>query len=568
MPLAPSGVEGQNGCSSKMNKTTRYQNAILEGISVPVGTSAEDVLAGAERKVKRAGISTGSLHFRLYKKSVDARKRENIRLVYSVLVTKADQASGWSDAELARAGLKPLVIPDLTVEQGTIPLAARPLIVGMGPAGLFCAYRLAAMGYAPILIERGDKVADRVRAVDRFVREGHLDPDSNIQFGAGGAGTFSDGKLLSRISDARCAYVLEVLREMGAPADITLQAKPHVGTDLLRTVVQNMLDAIERMGGTLYYRCRFDNYRRQPDGTLVALTSRGEIPCGAIVLAPGHSARDTYRTLIKGAWAVEPKPISVGVRIEHLRADMDSMLYGRMAGHPDLGAAEYHLSDTRGERGVYTFCMCPGGEVVAAASEPETVVVNGMSVRARDGINSNAAIAVSVRPADFEPIDGSLALGAIAYQRRIERAAFVAGGADYGVPLQTVGDFLDGTGDRATHAPTRVKPSYRGGAHFRLSPMSAVLPGYVCASLQEGLRSFDRKIRGFAMPEAILSAAETRTSAPVRILRGADLCALGQPGIYPCGEGAGYAGGITSAAVDGLRVAEAILTAHAPAAVR
>ena len=544
--------------------TERCRAVILEGISVPVGTPETEVLARAEQKMKRGGISVGSLHFRLYKKSVDARKRDDIRLVYSVLATTKDGHPGFSEEKVARLGCKPHREPIWTRETGSTPLPARPLVVGMGPAGLFCAYLLAREGYAPILIDRGDSVADRVRSVEGFYLNGCLDTESNIQFGAGGAGTFSDGKLLTRISDARCTLVLETLREMGAPEDITLQAKPHVGTDVLRVVVQNMLDAIRELGGEVIYRCRLDGFDRHADGTFTAKTTRGDIPCGLMVLAPGHSARDTYKMLLEKNMMLEAKPISVGVRIEHLRADMDTMLYGSMAGHPDLGAAEYHLSDTGGERGVYTFCMCPGGEVVAAASEEETVVVNGMSHRARNGENSNSAIAVSIRTTDYEPVDGSLVLGAISYQRRIERAAYLAGGADYCVPVQTVGDFLDGTGDRAVHAPTRVRPTYRGGDRFRVVPVSATLPGYVCDSLRYGLRSFDRKVHGFAMPEAILSAAETRTSAPVRILRGSDFCAVGNPGIYPCGEGAGYAGGITSAAVDGIKVAEAILAAYAP----
>ena len=244
------------------------------------------------------------------------------------------------------------------------------------------------------------------------------------------------------------------------------------------------------------------------------------------------------------------------------REDIDRLFYGKMAGHPDLGAAEYSFSDTAGERGVYTFCMCPGGQVVAAASERGTVVVNGMSCRARDGVNSNAAIAVSVQTSDYEPVDGSLALGAIAFQRRIESAAFRAGGDHYDVPVETVGDFL--AGDRPVHMPGRVQPGYRGGEHFRLARMGDVLPDFACRNLARGLRAFDRKRPGYAMPEAILSAAETRTSAPVRILRGEDFCAIGQPGLYPCGEGAGYAGGITSAAVDGIRVAEAICARYAP----
>ncbi len=537
-------------------------DALIEGISVPVGTSESDVLHRAEQKMKRAGMATGSLHFRLYKKSVDARKRGDIRLVYTVLASASEHHPGFTERQLARFGGKLYRPGTLAVSVGEHPLSARPLVVGMGPAGLFCAYLLAREGYRPIIIDRGDSVADRVVAVDRFYIAGQLDTESNIQFGAGGAGTFSDGKLLTRISDARCSLVLETLKEMGAPADITLQAKPHVGTDVLRTVVDNLLARIRELGGETIYRCRFDGFDRLPDGSFAARTTQGAIPCGVIVLAPGHSARDTYRMLIGRHFAVEAKPISVGVRIEHLRMDMDTMLYGSMAGHPDLGAAEYHLSDTRLERGVYTFCMCPGGEVVAAASEEDTVVVNGMSCRARNGENSNAAIAVSIQPSDFEPVEGSLALGAIAYQRRLERAAFLAGGRSYDVPIQTVGDFL---GDQPTvHEPTRVRPTYRGGDHWTLARMDNILPDYVCRSLRDGLRSFDRKIPGFAMDEAILSAAETRTSAPIRILRGADLCALGNPGIYPCGEGAGYAGGITSAAVDGLRVAEAILATYAP----
>ena len=543
-------------------ETTVIREVIVEGVSVPVGTPEGDVLRRAEQKLKKSGLPAKGVGYRIFKKSVDARKREDIRLVYSVLATASDRHPGFFEEKLVAAGMKPHRPAQLELTFGDRPLPARPLVVGMGPAGLFCAYLLAREGYEPILIDRGDSVADRVKAVDGFYADGRLDTESNIQFGAGGAGTFSDGKLLTRINDARCSLVLETLRDMGAPDDVTLQAKPHVGTDILRTVVQNMLDAIASLGGEVIYRCRLDGFERQPDGSFTAKTSKGDIPCGLIVLAPGHSARDTYRMLLEKNMMLEPKPISVGVRIEHLRTDMDAMLYGSFAGHPDLGAAEYHLSDTKGERGVYTFCMCPGGEVVAAASEEDTVVVNGMSCRARDGKNSNAAVAVSVRTTDYEPVEGSLVLGAIAYQRRIERAAFTAGGSDYSVPVQTVGDFLEG--DRATHEPTRVIPSYRGGEHYRLAPVSATLPDYVCQSLRYGLRSFDRKVKGYAMPEAILSAAETRTSAPVRILRGSDLCAVGNPGIYPCGEGAGYAGGITSAAVDGLRVAEAILSVYAP----
>ncbi len=534
---------------------------IIEGISVPVGTSPADVLYKAKQKMKRFGLPIGSLHFRLYKKSIDARKRDDIRVVYSVLGV-AKEGTTLSSEAIARSGCKPYVENVLSITKGTTPLLARPLVVGAGPAGLFCAYLLAREGYRPLLIDRGDDMDSRVASVERFVKFGVLDTESNIQFGAGGAGTFSDGKLLTRINDPRCSFVLETLKDMGAPEDITLNAKPHVGTDVLRLVVTRMLETITQLGGEVMFRCRLDGIKRMTDGSFSAQTTRGDLSCGVIVLAPGHSARDTYAMLLREGYPLIPKPMSVGVRIEHLRQDMDEMLYGSMAGHPDLGAGEYHLSHTKGERGVYTFCMCPGGEVVAAASEENTVVVNGMSHRARNQTNSNAAVAVSVFPEDYEPYNGSDVLGAIEFQRRIERAAFVAGGKNYDVPVMTVGDFLGNKAGKAMADPTRVLPSYRGGNHFKIVPLGEVLPPYVVASLSEGLRVFDKKLPGYAMPEAVLSGAETRTSAPVRIRRGEDFCALGYPGIYPCGEGAGYAGGITSAAADGLKVAEAIIAKY------
>lgn len=540
--------------------THRTVRLLIGGIRVSPDATPEHIYEQAARKMKRAGALAQSLHFRLYKKSVDARHRDDVRLVYTVLC----------ECECSPRALEKLTaLPDVRlleeqtpeVSRGSERMLCRPLVVGMGPAGLFCALMLAENGYAPILIDRGDCVADRVRAVEHFSRDGVLDTASNIQFGAGGAGTFSDGKLLTRINDARCSYVLSRLHEFGAPDEILTQAKPHVGTDVLREVVDNILVHIAELGGEVRYRSCLEGLREHSDGTLTALTDQGEIHCCAVVLAIGNAARDTYRYLIERQFAVEPKPISVGVRIEHLQADIDRAMYGRFAGHPNLGRAEYALSDTRGERGVYTFCMCPGGEVVAAASEEGGVVVNGMSHHARDGINANCAVAVSVRVEDYEPYDGSVALGAIAYQRRIEQAAYAAGGSDYSAPIQTVGDFLDGC---AVHEPSRIQPTYRGGTHVRVTELSQVFPGYVTDTLKQGLLSFDRKLSGFACRDAVLSAAETRTSAPVRILRGEDGRAVGHASVYPCGEGAGYAGGITSAAVDGLRTAGHLMARFAP----
>ena len=528
--------------------------AVLTGISVPFDAAEEQVIQQAREKMKRAGIDPAPLHFRLYKKSVDARRRGDIRFVCSVL---AEGEGTIPDEKLACAGAKRLAPGELSIRRGQTPLAVRPLVVGMGPAGMFAALLLAEHGMRPILIDRGDSVADRVRAVERFYRSGVLDTESNIQFGAGGAGTFSDGKLLTRINDARCAYVLDTLVRFGAPEDVLTKAKPHVGTDILRVVVDNLLSEVARLGGEVRYRCRMDRIDELADGTLDVTTSKGNIHAGCAVLALGNSPRDTYYMMLDAGYVIEPKPISVGVRIEHLQSDIDRALYGDKAGHPVLGHAEYALSDTTKERGVYTFCMCPGGEVVAGASEEGGLVVNGMSRHARDGKNANCAVAVSLGISDYEPVGGSVAAGAIELQRSIERAAFRAGGGGYRAPIQTVGDFLAG---KTGTSPNKVLPTYRGGDAYTLSDLRTVFPAYVGEGLAFALRSFDRKLHGFADPEAVLTAAETRTSAPLRILRGEDMTALGHPLIYPIGEGAGYAGGITSAAVDGVRAAEQILS--------
>ncbi|MBQ9785264.1 MAG: hypothetical protein IJW29_07165 [Clostridia bacterium] len=533
---------------------------LISGIRVSVDSADDVIINRAKDKMKRAGISTSTLHFRLYKKSVDARRRDDVRFECTV-IAQSDREIKVTDAQLKKADAKRHEEARLAILRGNAPMGARPLVVGMGPAGLFAALMLAREGYAPIIIDRGGSVAERTRDVARFREEGILDPSSNVQFGAGGAGTFSDGKLITRISDPRCGFVLRTLVEHGAPEDILVKAKPHVGTDLLRTVVDNILNEIQRAGGEVIYHCCMEDVRELADGTLCVSTSRGEICCGALILAPGHSARDTYTTLIRKQYAIEPKPISVGVRVEHLQSDIDRALYGDFAGHPNLGPAEYALSDTKGARGVYTFCMCPGGEVVAAASEEEHLVVNGMSYHARNNPNANAAVAVSVGVADYETVDGSRALGAIAFQRRLERAAFLAGGGDYVAPVMTMGDFLEG---KTGALPARVQPSYRDG-RVRVADFETVFPRFVTDSLRYGLRSFGQKIKGYDAPDAVLTAAETRTSAPLRILRnGETLTAVGHDRIYPCGEGAGYAGGITSAAVDGVRCAMALMERFAP----
>ena len=527
---------------------------IIDAISVSPDLGETEALSIVKKKLDKLGISSRDYELSVFRKSVDARKRQDVRLVYSVAVSAAE-GKKLSQRTFDKLGARKIRNLDIEFEYGDREMSARPMVVGMGPAGMFCGLILAEQGYRPIIIDRGDCVADRVMAVDRFYSDGRLDIDSNIQFGAGGAGTFSDGKLLTRINDEKCSYVLDTFKKFGAPEDITLKAKPHIGTDILRKVVDNILKRIEELGGEVIYRCRMTDITEMSDGNIKVTTTKGDFVCGDIVLALGHSARDTYKMLIEKDFAISPKPISVGVRIEHLREDIENMLYGDFSGHPALGAAEYALSDTKSERGVYTFCMCPGGEVVGAASEENTVVVNGMSHYARDGRNSNSAIAVSVRPDDFEAHDGNLALGAIEFQRKIERAAYVAGGRDYSAPVQTVGDFLSG---KCGSMPSKVTPTYMGGK-CTLADMNDVLPDFVTKHLRYGIQSFDRRFCGFADESAILTGAETRTSAPVRILRTENMSAIGHSAIYPCGEGAGYAGGITSAAVDGIKTALAII---------
>ncbi len=533
---------------------------IFDSLSHSLTEGDASVIEKVKNRLSRASLKASDCDVAIFKKSVDARRKNDIKIVCSVSVTPHEGVK--ADRErLISLGARSSFIEELSVACGEEKMTARPLVVGMGPAGLFCALVLAENGYRPIIIDRGDSVQDRVKSLERFYREKILDTESNIQFGAGGAGTFSDGKLLTRINDPKCTYVLNTLKRFGAPEDVTVKAKPHIGTDILRNVVDNILGYIESLGGEVIYRCKLEYISETPSGIVRARTSKGDISCSCAVLALGHSARDTYKMLIGENFSIEAKPISVGVRIEHKRAHIEEALYGSFAGHPALGAAEYALSDTKGARGVYTFCMCPGGEVVAATSEYESVVVNGMSSYARDGENSNSAVAVSVKVSDFERVDGNLALGAIEFQRRIERAAYKAGGSDYSVPVQTVGDFMDGI---SIHEPTCVMPTYMGGGNYKKARMDNVLPHFVCEELKRGLSSFDKKIQGFASSTALLSGAETRTSAPVRILRNDDMRAVGRLNIYPCGEGAGYAGGITSAAVDGIKTALAIASRFVP----
>lgn len=530
-------------------------NYIIDGFQADISMSEEEILQSVVSKLSSHGVKKNTYSICLYKKSIDARKKDSIKFVCSFKLTpKCDKFYIKQNIGL---NIRKIENKEFSLEDISPPPELSPLVVGMGPCGLFCALLLAENGYCPVIIDRGDSVDMRVAAVEKFYKDAILDENSNIQFGAGGAGTFSDGKLVTRINDPLVNYVLSRLYDFGAPKEILTKAKPHIGTDLLRNVVKNILNRIEELGGKVIYRCKLIGITELAD-SIIAHTSMGDINCSTLTLALGHSARDTYKMLMEKGFMLAPKPFSVGVRIEHRREDIEYALYGKYAGNKSLGAAEYALSDTMdGKRGVYTFCMCPGGEVMAAASECGGVVVNGMSYYKRDGRNSNAAVAVSVGLDDVEKKDGNAVLGAIEFQRNIERRAFHEGGEGYGAPIQTVGDFLS---YKEGSEPSYITPTYMNGERCKLSSMDRVLPSFVTERLREGLVSFNKKIAGYARDEAVLTGAETRTSSPVRILRGDNMQALGKQNIYPCGEGAGYAGGITSAAVDGIKVAVAILT--------
>jgi uncharacterized FAD-dependent dehydrogenase len=412
---------------------------------------------------------------------------------------------------------------------------------------------LAEEGYSPIILERGGDVSERVKAIDSFIKTRVLDTSTNIQFGAGGAGTFSDGKLVTRINDGLCAYVLRRFVEFGAPEEILYLAKPHIGTDVLMKVVQNILDRIESLGGKICYHTRFIATGLDCGRINRVKTSSGDIEAGALVLAIGHSARDTYEELMTSGVAIEGKNFSVGMRIEHLAEDIDRAMYGDMAGAPGLGHAEYNLSHNTKQRGVYTFCMCPGGEVVAAASECGGVVVNGMSRHARDGKNSNSAVVCSIFKEDY----GCEPKKAIEFQRKIEKSAYEAGGRDYSAPIILLSDFFDG---KLKTEPGEVVPTYMGGTGVKLASPYDYLPEIVCDGIKNAIIDFDKKIHGFAKGTSVLTGAETRTSAPIRILRNSETgLGLGFENLYPAGEGAGYAGGITSAAIDGVRCALALM---------
>ncbi len=522
----------------------------INNIKTSLDTDFGELKSIALKKLSKK--DSDCLSFKVLKQSIDARKK-NISFVYSVLVTLKSEKNIAKNNDI-------LFIPDEEKKEiiyGTKKLSNRPVVIGAGPCGLFCALTLARHGYNPILIERGAAVDERTKAVHTFWNDKKLDSDSNVQFGEGGAGTFSDGKLTTRINDRKIEEVLSDFVKFGACDDILYKAKPHIGTDILSKVVKNMREEIISLGGEVRFNTKLDKIHLSNNKiNKITLSTGDELLCDVLCLAIGHSARDTYEMLFNLGIDMIVKPFSVGVRIEHLRKDIDTSMYGDFAGHPALGAASYQLSYRNGNDRCYSFCMCPGGTVVAAASEENTVVTNGMSYHARDMENSNAALCVNVDENDFK---SSSPLSAIRFQKELEKAAFFSGGKSYKAPAQTVGDFLK---NRKTKDFGKITPSFTCGV--TPADLRECLPLKVSDTLSDALLYFDTKIKGYAKEEAVLTGIETRTSAPVRILRNENLESTSAFGLYPCGEGAGYAGGIMSAAVDGINVAEKIIKTYLP----
>ena len=528
----------------------------ISQIKLPIKHTEEDMRNAVAKLLKLKEKSIKAIH--IVKKSIDARKDE-IKFIYTVEVEILTELK-----EKEAAIIRQIHNPNVTITErtqyefkpnGTRKLPHRPVIVGTGPAGLFAAWLMAKYGFQPLLVERGQQVSKRVAAVEQFWKTGILNPECNVQFGEGGAGTFSDGKLNTLVKDAfhRYPLVMETFVQFGAPSDILYLNKPHIGTDKLRSVVENMRKDILTLGGEVRFDTKLtDLIIENNQLTGIELDQNEKLPCEVLIPAIGHSARDTFALFLRRGLALTPKAFAIGLRIEHKQDRISRSQYGQEYIH--LPAADYKLThQTTSGRGVYSFCMCPGGFVVNASSEVGFLAVNGMSNYKRDEENANSAIVVTVQPEDF---DGSGPLKGLEFQRKWEQAAYQAGKGN--VPVQLFGDLLRNK-DSVTIG--NVIPNIKG--NYKLTNLTGCLPGEVTEALKEGILAFDRKIKGFADEEAVLSGIESRTSSPVRIQRNDDM-ESNIKGIFPCGEGAGYAGGITSAAIDGIKVFEAVAGSYVP----
>src|ERR1700744_3785138 len=527
----------------------------LSEIKRPLDHPESALEAAVRVRLAELGVADdGLLRYTVFRRAHDARKRADIKLTYIVDVEVKDEASVRTRlAGKPHCGLTPDKTYRFVAKGAAHPATLRPVVIGMGPCGLFAGLILAQMGFRPIIIERGKAVRERTKDTFGLWRKSVLNPESNVQFGEGGAGTFSDGKLYSQIKDPHHygRKVLEEFVKAGAPEDILYLSRPHIGTFRLVSMVEKMRATIHELGGEGRFETKVEELEIEKGALRALRLSNGEtLPATHVVLAIGHSSRDTFEMLHAQGVYIEAKPFSLGFRIEHPQGLIDRSRFGKFAGHKLLGAADYkvvhHCSNGRA---VYSFCMCPGGTVVAAASEPGRVVTNGMSQYSRNERNANAGIVVGITPDDYP--GGPLA--GIAFQRKWEERAFELGGGNYMAPGQLVGDFIAG---RPSTSLGSVVPSYKPGVHP--TDLSTALPDYVIEAIREALPQMEKKIAGFAMPDALLTGVETRTSSPVRVRRGDDYQSINVEGLYPAGEGAGYAGGIYSAAIDGIEVAEAL----------
>lgn len=540
----------------------------LSNINIDIDDELDTINKRAAKKLRISEKDIKSL--KILRESIDARRKDTIKFNYMVEVSVENEDKILKKVH-DRDVIKEKETPKEEFKFGSEKLKHRPVIVGMGPAGMFAGLVLAQNGYSPLIVERGEKVEERTKTINNFWDNGKLNTESNVQFGEGGAGTFSDGKLTTRIKDYRCGIVVDEFIKNGAPEEIAYVGKPHIGTDILKKVVKNIREKIISLGGEILFKSKLQDLVIK-DGKLQAVVVNDEkIPCECLILAIGHSSRDTYEMLYKNQIFMEAKPFAIGVRIEHRQELINENQYGKYKNHPRLKAADYRLTYTTKEkkRGVYSFCMCPGGEVVAAASENERLVTNGMSNFKRDKENANSALVVSVNGEDFKnEIDlykkympelknfskDNYPLWGMEFQRYYEHLAYLAGGSNYCAPIQLVGDFMK---DKKSTKLGAVTPTYRPG--YNLTNLKECLPAYVTEALREGMENFDKKITGFMDDNAIMTGIETRTSAPVKISRDEELESISLKGLYPAGEGAGFAGGIISAAVDGIKVAESIM---------
>ncbi len=509
----------------------------VKDVKISITSKDHDIKKAVARKL---GIMPEEIReFRVHKKSIDARKKDNIIFTYTI-DADVKNVSEFKDMIIEEKDNYPVINKKRKSDK-------RPVVIGAGPAGLFAAYIFAKEGLNPIVIEQGKTVDERKKDVDKFWSEGKLNTASNVQFGEGGAGTFSDGKLTTLINNPNCDFVLKTFTECGAPEEILYEAKPHVGTDKLIETIRNLRENIKALGGEFYFDEKVVDFDIENNKIKKVKCKSGlEFETDTVILAIGHSARYTFEMILEKKFDMIPKAFSVGVRIEHLQSEIDKVQYGSYAGHKLLGPSEYKMA-YHGNRSCYTFCMCPGGLVVASASEDGRVVTNGMSNYKRDGVNANCALLVNVTPEDFE---GNDVLRGMHFQRKLEEAAYKEGGANFNAPVQRAEDFIAG---RVSEALGDVKPSYKPG--YKFADFNNIFPTYISDTMKEALNYMEKRIKGFKT-NGLLTGVETRSSSPVRIVRSENLMSNIE-GVYPCGEGAGYAGGIMSAAVDGIRCAVA-----------